>query len=40
MLLFKRPGKGIAPIQIIKLVGKTAKVDIEVDNPIDWSELN
>ena len=40
MLLFKRPNKGIAPFQTIDIVGKTAKSDIDVDNPIDWSDLN
>lgn len=37
MLTVKRPGTGIAPKHLELLVGRTAKVDIEFDEPIEWS---
>lgn len=39
MLLFKRPHVGISPDHCNKLIGKTAIVDIDVDQPLAWSDL-
>ena len=39
MLLFKRPHVGISPDHYIKLIGKTAIVDIDEDQPLAWSDL-
>jgi len=39
MLTVKRPGYGIAPKYIDLVVGRTAKRDIETDEPITWNEI-
>ena len=36
MLTFKRPGTGIAPYEIEKLIGKVAKRDIPEDTTLKW----
>jgi sialic acid synthase SpsE len=36
MLTVKRPGYGVKPRDIDELVGRTAKVDIEFDDVIEW----
>ena len=38
-LCIKRPGNGIQPKDIDKLIGRIAKVDIEEDSLIKWSDL-
>jgi len=38
-ICFKRPGKGISPDEIAKVIGKVAKRDIEVDELITWDDL-
>jgi len=36
---FKRPGTGISPAEIDKVVGKKAKVKIKADSLIEWEQL-
>ena len=36
MLTVKRPGFGIKPKHIELVVGRTARIDIEVDDAITW----
>jgi len=38
-LTVKRPGYGIAPKDIDRLVGRVARVDIEADEPITWEKV-
>lgn len=38
-LTVKRPGYGIAPKDIDRVVGRIARVDIEIDDVITWEEL-
>jgi len=40
MLDVKRPGTGIPPKFFEKILGKTVKVEIEEDQPIQWDYLN
>jgi N,N'-diacetyllegionaminate synthase len=39
MLLFKRPQIGILPGDFDKVLGMTAKVDLDVDQPLTWSDI-
>ncbi len=39
MLSFKRPGTGISPIELDKVIGKTSKINIKEDELIDYSML-
>ena len=36
MLTFKRPGGGLEPGELERLVGKRATVDIPADTPLTW----
>ncbi len=38
-LVVKRPGYGIAPKDIDRVVGRTARVDIEIDDVITWEKV-
>lgn len=40
MLAVKRPGTGIAPGQLQRLIGRQAKVDIQADAPLQWEALS
>lgn len=40
MLTFKRPGSGISPIEIDKVIGKVAVDDIEEDTILQWDMLD
>jgi len=39
-ITWKRPGQGIDPRDFSKLVGKTAKIDIDEDTVIHWTMIN
>jgi sialic acid synthase SpsE len=39
MLTFKRPGTGISPKFLEKVIGKKAKRDIGKDKVIEWKDL-
>ena len=39
MLVYKRPGTGIAPNELYDVVGKKAKKPIRSDSLIQWSSL-
>lgn len=39
MITFKRPGTGIWPRQLNKVVGRMAQEDIQIDTPITWKML-
>jgi sialic acid synthase SpsE len=39
MLSIKRPGTGIQPKYINKVLGKIAKKDIEEDEVLNWNDL-
>ncbi|MCK4335611.1 MAG: N-acetylneuraminate synthase, partial [Candidatus Aenigmarchaeota archaeon] len=39
MLVIKRPGTGIEPKDINKVIGKRIKKDIEKDNIIKWDNI-
>ena len=39
MLTFKRPGNGISPDQIEKLLGKEVANEIKEDFQIDWKDI-
>ena len=36
MLTFKRPGAGLEPGELERLIGKCAAVDIPADTPLTW----
>lgn len=36
---FQRPGNGIGPDQLLQVVGRTVKSDLESDHELDWSDL-
>jgi sialic acid synthase SpsE len=38
-LVVKRPGYGIAPKDIDRVVGRLARVDIEADEPVTWEKV-
>lgn len=40
MLIIKRPGAGIYPKFIDKLIGRTTTRDIEEDTPIQWDDIS
>ena len=40
MLDVKRPGTGIPPKFFEKILGRTVKVEIDEDQPIQWDYLN
>jgi sialic acid synthase SpsE len=39
-LAIKRPGTGIKPKYLEKIVGRTAVVDVAVDSVIQWSQIS
>jgi sialic acid synthase SpsE len=39
MLTFKRPGTGISPSEINKVIGRKAKVEILADKTMSWDEV-
>ena len=39
MLTFKRPGNGISPDQVEKLLGKEVVKEIKHDFQIDWKDI-
>lgn len=39
-IAFKRPGKGIEPKDIDKIIGSTAKRDIKKEDMLQWSDIN
>ena len=39
MLTFKRPGNGISPKDIDKILNKISKVDIEADKELNWKDI-
>lgn len=39
MLTYKRPGTGIWPSEVDKVIGKVAKEDIKSDTPITWETI-
>ena len=39
MLVIRRPGNGIQPIDIDKLIGSKVKNDIQKDQIIDWKDI-
>ena len=40
MLTYKRPGDGISPDEIVKVIGKKSTNDIKDDAQIKWEDLN
>lgn len=40
MLVMKRPGTGIPPTDLEKVIGKKAKHNIEEDKPLEWEDLH
>ena len=40
MIKNKRPGYGISPLEINKLIGKHSKKDIQEDHWISWDMVN
>jgi sialic acid synthase SpsE len=40
MLSVKRPGTGIAPKFLDKIIGLTVKKDIQEDKPIQWENID
>ena len=39
MLTFKRPGTGISPRDLPKIVGRAARIDIKKDSLLNWQML-
>jgi len=40
MLTIKRPGTGISPNQLNKLIGKRARTDMKKDELLNWENLD
>lgn len=38
-LIMKRPGDGISPMEVDRVVGKKVKSDLEAEHQLDWSDL-
>ena len=38
-LVMKRPGDGISPMELQKVVGKVAKNDLSINHKLKWSNL-